>query len=220
MRLVAFLLSGAALLGQGSRLPWASPAALPWRSALPEPAPEPLSARPPQGATLQASVSPDGTLRLVDARGLVLLRAGLPGRPVRAWRDGGTPLAPPYGTWTFPAATPLSRGLGALPADGADLRRALEGLLWILDDGDPCLTVVHPATGRMLHLGLPAGEHLGIAFYPDRLGVHQLATSVARDTPRLCWSLPWMSLLPQLLELARPQPVPPAGGALKPFPRD
>ncbi len=220
MRLVAFLLSGFALLGQGSSLPWVSTDSLPWRSALSEPAPEPLPAPPPRGGLLRATVSPDGTLRLVDARGVILLRAGLPGRPVRVWRDGGVPLFPPHGTWSFPTATPLSRGIGALPREGEDFRPALEGLLWILDDGEPCLTVVHPATGRVLHLALPVGEHLGVAFYPDRLGVHQLATSVAKETPRLCWSLPWMSLLPQFLQLARPRPTPPAGGALHPFPRD
>lgn len=220
MRLVAFLLSGAALLAQGPALPWMPPAPLPWRSALPEPPPEPPVLRPPQGATLKVAVSPDGTLRLTDARGVVRLRAGLPGRPLRAWRDGGVPLAPPHGTWVFPASTPLSRGVGSLPTPEGDFRPVLEGLLWILDDGEPCLTVVHPATGRILHLALPAGEHLGVAFYPDRLGVHQLATSVAQDTPRLCWSLPWMSLLPQLLQLARPQPLPPPGGALRPFPQE
>lgn len=220
MRLAAFLLSGSALLAQGPGLPWVPPAPLPWRSALPEPPPEPLPPRPLEGAALQVMVSPDGSLRLADGRGVVRLRAGLPGRPLRAWRDGGVPLAPPHGTWTFPAATPLSRGLGALPLRGGDFRPALEGLLWILDDGDPCLTVLHPATGRILHLALPVGERVGIAFYPDRLGVHPLATSVARDTPNLCWSLPWMSLLPQLLQLARPQPLPPPGGALRPFPQD
>lgn len=219
MRLVAFLLSGSALLAQGSGLPWVPPAPLPWRSALPEPPPEPPALRPVEGPTLKVTVSPDGTLRLADARGVVRLRAGLPGRPLRAWRDGGVPLAPPHGTWGFPADTPL-RGLGSLPPAGGDFRPALEGLLWLLDDGEPCLTVVHPATARILHLALPAGEHLGVTFYPDRLGVHQLATSVAQDAPRLCWSLPWMSLLPQLLQLARPQPLPPPGGALRPFPRD
>lgn len=218
MRLVAFALSGSLLLAQGPPLPWVRALDLPWRAAVPEPAPEPLPTPPVRGKALTVKLSVDGTLRIVDDRGQVLLRAGLPGRPLRVWRDGGVPIVPPQGTWRFPASTPLSRGLDAWRGAGSDYRAGLEGLLWILDDGEPCLTVVHPATARLLHLGLPKGEHVGVAFYPDRLGVHQLATSVVRKEPRLCWSLPWMSLLPQFMELARPQPSPPRAGALKPFP--
>jgi len=219
VRLVAFLLSGSVLLAQGAPLPWVPLAPLPWRSAQPEPVPEPLTPPPFKGPALKVNLSPDGTLRLVDAKGVVRLRAGLPGRPLRAWRDGGVPLVPPHGTWSFPSTTPLSRGLGALPAQG-DFRTVLEGLLWILDDGEPCLTVVHPATGRILHLALPGGEPPGLAFHPDRLGVYPAATAEARGETPLCWSLSWMSLLPQWVELARPLPLPPPGGALRPFPQE
>lgn len=222
MRLGALFLTAATLLAQSPRpLPWEPPAALPWRAAPPEEPPEPMpSPEPAPGPLLKVELREDGALRIVDAKGVIRVRAGLPGRPVKAWRDGGTPLSPAHGSWAFPAQTPLSRGVGALPIGKGDFRPGLQGLLWILDDGEQCLTVVHPATGRIAHLALPGGEHLGIAFYPDRLGVQQLATSVALEQARPCWSLSWLSLLPQMLQLAQPLPAPPPGTALRPFPHD
>ena len=52
-----------------------------------------------------------------------------------------------------------------------DFRPALEGLLWILDDDESYLTVIHPATARVVYLPLPGGQDLDLAFHPDQLEV-------------------------------------------------
>jgi hypothetical protein len=159
----------------------------------------------------------DGTLRVSDARGLVLLLTGLPGRPLRAWRDGGVPLDAASGAWGFPADSPLAQGLGGLRWCAEDFRPFLRGLLWVLEDGEGFLTVVHPATARVIHLPLPPGRDLRVRFLSDRLEV--AAGDVEKGAPRQ-WSIPWMGLLPRLGALG-PQPEPPkVGTALAPFPKD
>ena len=204
------------LLAQGGpRLPWRGLAPLAWQPVLhpPEGAVPPPPA--PSTGSLRVQVSPEGTLRVVDARGVIRLRAGLPGRPRRAWRDGGVPLEAPTGTWRFPARTPLAQGIGTLQWCAADFRPFLDGLLWILCDGGAVLAVVHPATGEILYLPLPPGRSFTLRLLPDRLEV-----DAERPEPGSAsrWFLPWIALLPRLAELGpRPRALP-RGTALDPFP--
>jgi len=166
---------------------------------------------------LRAEVSGDGTLRIMDGQGIVRLQAGLPGRPLKAWRDGGVVLSVPAGTWTFPTETPLAQGLGGMGWCAADFRPFLRGLLWILEDGEGFLTVVHPATARVIHLPLPPGRDLSLRFLADRLEV--AAGEVDQGAPRQ-WSLPWMGLLPRLVALGMASDPAKAGSALAPFPKE
>jgi hypothetical protein len=112
---------------------------------------------------------------------------------------------------------PLSQGLGGLQWAAADFRPFLRGLLWILEDGEGFLTVVYPATARVVHLPLPPGRDLQLRFLKDRLEV--AAGAVDKGAPRQ-WSIPWMGLLPRLASLGpHPEPGKP-GTALAPFPKD
>ena len=164
-----------------------------------------------------AHLTGDGTLRISDARGVIRLQAGLPGRPLRAWRDGGVPLSVPSGSWGFPVDSPLAGGFGSLGWCADDFRPFLRGLLWVLEDGEAFLSVVHPATARVIHLPLPPGRDLRIRFLRDRLEV--AAGQVEKGAPRQ-WSIPWMGLLPRLAALG-PRPDPPkVGTALAPFPKE
>ena len=214
MRLGALipLLLAPALLAQGESrrtLPWEQAARLPWQPLDRVPPEVPFTASASQGA-LTVKMDPDGTLRVLEGKGLRRLQVGLPGRPVQAWRDGGLPLAQPAGTWSFPAETPLSHGLGALAWEAEDLRPSLEGLLWILEDGENHLTVLHPATGRLAHLPLPSGERHQISFEKDRLVVRTGGRPPA-------WGLPWVALLPTLIHLGGRDTLPPQGTVFNPF---
>jgi len=228
VRLGALFLIGAALAAappsepeaaaQGhAGLPWERAAPLAWQ-AEPWVAPAVVAGLPAASTgPMTVLLTGDGTLRISDARGLIRLLAGLPGRPLRAWRDGGVPLEAAWGTWGFPTDSPLAQGLGGLRWGAEDFRPFLRGLLWVLEDGEGFLTVVHPATARLVHLPLPPGRDLRIRFLPDRLEV--AAGDVEKGAPRQ-WSIPWMGLLPRLAALG-PRPDPPkVGTALAPFPKD
>ncbi len=222
MRLGALFLTVATfaapkLAAQGRQpLPWEGLQPLDWQTG-PGAAPGvPYEAAPSSGP-MEALLSVDGILRIQDARGIIRLQTGLPGRPLKAWRDGGLPLPAPAGAWFFPADSPLSQGLGGLLWGAADFRPFLRGLLWIIEDGEAVLTVAHPATARVIHLPLPPGRDLYLTFLPDRLEVS--AGEVDRGAPRR-WSIPWIGLLPRLATLG-PQAGPAkAGSALAPFPKD
>ena len=223
MRLGTLLLTGATLLAsclaaQGRKpLPWERIAPLDWQVGTRPPSDPPAPAPVPSKGSVVVALTGDGTLRIRDARGVLRLQAGLPGRPLHAWRDGGLPLPTASGVWHFPDNAPLKQGLGGLHWAAADFRPFLEGLLWVLEDGEAFLTVVHPGTARVVHLPLPPGRDLQIRFLPDRLEV--LAGDVEKGAPRQ-WSLPWIGLLPRLAALGpHPNPVKP-GTALAPFPRE
>lgn len=221
MRLVAFLLITVCLCAQEPRkLPWEQAPTLPWRASLAEELPKaaPLAVIP-EGGPLRVTLDPDGALRVMDAKGIILLRTGLPGRPSRLWRDGYA-LPGVSGTWHFPLQTPLRRGIGALPLGQPDFRPGLEGTLWILDDEERILTVVHPATSRVAYLTLPGGAGLDIQFLPGHLVVRQEPRSPAPGHAQSAWSLPWLSLLPQFMLLGTPMPAPKPGTALIPFPKE
>ena len=221
MRLVPrllILLLTLPLAAQGRpTLPWEKVPPLPWQvEGRRSPAPDPEPPQASQGP-LQARVAPDGSVQVRDPKGTILLQAGLPGRPLRAWRDGGLPLDAASGAWGFPRENPLAQGPGAFPWGAEDARPAFRGLLWVLEDGESFLTVVNPATGGVLHLPLPAGRDFRLRFLPDRLDLE--AGQAERGAPRH-WRLPWIALLPRLGALGpRPAPLKP-GTALAPFPRE
>lgn len=223
MRLGAFLLTGAALTApplaaQGHpTLPWERISPLDWQAGPGAVRAEKPWDPAPSTGPLEARLSGDGTLSIRDARGIIRLKTGLPGRPLKAWRDGGFPLSPPFGSWLFPVDSPLSQGLGGLRWCAEDFRPFLRGLLWILEDGEGFLTVVHPATAWAVHLPLPPGRDLSLRFLPDRLEV--VAGDVDRGAPRQ-WSIPWMGLLPRLAALGPHADRTKPGTALVPFPKE
>ena len=220
MRLVALLL-GTALagqvpqIGQGPRaLPWQSGSSPPWQrlEAVPDPLPGPIAIT---HGPIHVQLSQDGTLEVWNGAGVRTLRTGLPGRPRKAWRDGGLPLGDLRASWAFPQTDPLSDGLGALDWNAGDFRHSLQGLLWILEDGERLLTVVHPATGQVIYLPLPRGEDFDLDFEPTRLVLN------AKQGPgghAEAWALPWLALLPQFARLGAPATAPIRGTALVPFP--
>lgn len=222
MRLGALLLTAAAAaltaqapqLGKGPRdLPWQAGATPTWQplGSTPPPAPVPGPAAPSDGP-LSARISPDGTLEVWNGAGVRTLRLGLPGRPRKVWRDAGEPVAD-LARMAFPATDPLSAGLGGLDWGGGDFRASLAGLLWILEDGERVLTVVHPATGQAVYLPLPRGEDFELAFGPARLILTAGGAPAGKG-----WALPWLALLPQFARLGPPVAPPVLGTALKPFP--
>ncbi len=191
MRLGAVLLTVAALAApklaaQGRQaLPWEGLQPLDWQAGPGAAAAIPYEAKPSSGP-VEARLTVDGTLSIRDARGIIRLQTGLPGRPLKAWRDGGIPLPAPSGAWPFPTDSPLSQGLGGLLWGASDFRAFLRGLLWVIEDGEAILTVAHPATARVIHLPLPPGRDLHLNFLPDRLEVG--AGEVDKGTPRR-WSI-------------------------------
>ncbi|MBK8726336.1 MAG: hypothetical protein IPL96_09930 [Holophagaceae bacterium] len=204
------------------RLPWESTLALPpWQSLEDGPpgiAP-PLPA-PAEGRDLRVSLARDGSLRVLNRRGVLRLKLGLPGWVLRLWRDGGLEMDPLAPVGAFPADTPLSRGVGELPWGESDLRPGLRGLLWILDDGERVLTLVHPATGRVQYLALPLVSDPELVFWPDHLELRERASAEAPRKVSRRWSLSWPGLLPQFLRLAQPATEGPHGTAFQPFPKD
>ncbi|HJW09904.1 MAG TPA: hypothetical protein VJ483_09735 [Holophagaceae bacterium] len=221
MRLGAFLVA-AALAAPAQEpiraLPWQLESAPPW---------QPLAGLPAAGVPAGAAASEgrlrvrlegDGTLQVWDARGIRTLRTGLPGRPLKAWRDGGIPVELPAGpAWRFPETTPLSQGLGHLAWGSTDFRPSLVGLLWVLEDGERYVSLLHPATATLLHLPLPQGSGFELDFQADRLVLRAAQGPQGLSGPR-AWSLPWLALLPQLVRLGPPPEPPKTGTALAPFP--
>ncbi len=216
--LIGIALAAPSLAAQGHPvLAWERVQPLDWQAGPASTRADAFPAPVPSAGPLEARLTGDGTLSVRDARGIIRLTTGLPGRPLRAWRDGGCPLTAPSGAWPFPADTPLSQGLGGLRWVAEDFRPFLRGLLWILEDGEGFLTVVHPATARIEHLPLPPGRDLRLRFLPDRLEV--AAGDVDRGAPRQ-WSIPWIGLLPRLAALGPHADRTKPGTALVPFPKD
>ena len=233
MRLVAGILipplaAGAGLAAQAPRehrLAWEAQASiLPWQATEGElsPPPDPPTAPPAldRKGDLRVRLTPDGRLRAVDRRGVLRVNAGLPGRVSRMWRDGGLEVDPRDPDLRLSAKGPLSRGVADLPWARPDFRPGLEGLLWILDDGERVLTLVHPATGRVQYLALPPLSDPELAFGPQHLELRERPAAGAPPSGRRRWTLPWTALLPAFLKLAQPPAENRHGTAFKPFPRD
>ncbi|HTL97539.1 MAG TPA: hypothetical protein VL181_01925 [Holophagaceae bacterium] len=224
MRLVACLLSAALLpstasgqvpqVGQGPRaLPWQTGTAPTWQPLEAAPASGPAQVAAPASGPLSARITADGTLEVWNGADVRTVRMGLPGRPKKVWRDGGSPVAV-SGRLGFPAKDPLSAGLGGLDWAAADFRASLSGLVWILEDGERVLTIVHPATAQAVYLPLPRGEDFDLVFESTRLVL------TAKQGPAghpMAWAMPWLALLPQFARLGPPATPPASGTALKPF---
>lgn len=234
LTVVALAAAFAASLAAQTRLPlpWETAPAVSWRAGLGShagpaatvEAEVPIAPSVASAGPITVKLSADGTLRIVGAKGVRHLRMGLPGRPVRVWRDGGVPLdvttwEPANKSWRFPSDTPLAKGIQSLPWGGEDFRSALGGLLWILDDGEHFLTVVHPATARVVFLPLPIGQDFSLRMTQGYLELLENPSKDSSAAPRR-WSLPWLALLPQFAKLARPEASPAPGTALIPFPKD
>ena len=220
MRLGALLLTPAALTAQ-TNLPWEGLPELPWETTLPLERSQPLElVTGAQSAQCLVSLSRDGTLRISGAAGRVTLRLGLSGRPIRLMRDAGVPMTLNDFPCQFPMDTPLTKGLGSLPLAGSDFRGALKGLLWIVDDGERRITLVHPATNQVVYLPLPAGQDWEVNLHPDRLEIRQKALPEGERREVICWSLPWLILLPQFVRLSMPPPLGDQGTAFHPFPQE
>ncbi len=199
--------------------PWHAAPIPAWRPCDPAPEIPPLKPAQSRESPLRVNVNSSGVLRVVDGLGRVRLRTGLPGRPLRLWRDAGTALQAAEAPFAFPAQTPLSTSQSL----GPDFRPNLEGLLWILDDSGRYLTLVHPATNRVAYLPLPDPSREGRIeprWFPDHLEIRILPSDDAAPRTAGCWSIPWMGLVPQILQLATPAPEPPPGTALLPFPKE
>ena len=224
MRLATLCLTGALALSAqtppAGGLPWKSAVALPWQMEEPGPVPALSDARPTQSyLALAVRIAPDGDIRITDDKGLIRMNLGLPGRHLKAWRDWGIPVPDLRAHLMFAVRSPLQRGIGALPVGAPDFRPALEGLLWILDDDETILTVIHPATSQVVYLPLPGGQDLTLAFRPDRLELLEApAPGAAQATG---WSLHWLALLPQFIHLGQDAAAgKPKGTALLPFPKE
>lgn len=214
MRLGALMLLPALVQAQSPhrRLPWQPPLQLSWQALERQPAVDPFPMQPSTGP-LRVSLVPDGLLRVSDAKGLIHMVVGLPGRPRRAWRDGGLPVDVNQSPWMFPSETPLSEGAGGIAWGAKDLRPSLAGLMWVIEDGERILTVLHPALGRAIHLALPPVEDAQLSFGPDRLVLRGLS-----DGRPAAWSLPWVALLPAFTQLGAKGIGGKLGTATNPFP--
>ncbi|MDR3672121.1 MAG: hypothetical protein P4L36_14835 [Holophaga sp.] len=221
MRLVTLILTGALALN-AQTLPWRNMAAMPWQMEATGPLPAPCTAMPTQSFfSLWVQVVQDGKVVITDDKGLVRMKLGLPGRPVRAWRDWGTPVLDLAKPMPFSIRSPLQRGIGGMPVGAPDFRPALEGLLWIVDDDENVLTVIHPATSQVVYLPLPGGQDLTLVFHPDRLEVRETAVLEDDVQARVSWSLHWLGLLPQFIQLGKDSSADkPKGTAMLPFPKD
>jgi hypothetical protein len=217
-------LQGQAPAAGEKRLPWEAALSVPPWQGLPdgagEAAPLPPTPTASMGRELRVRLAGEGSLRVLDRRGVLRLKLGLPGRLARLWRDGGVPVDPGATEILFPKATLLAKGVANLPWGQPDFRPGLEGLLWVLDDGERILTVLHPATGRAQYLLLPPATSPDLVFLPDRLEVREPATGEGGRTSPRRWSLPWTGLLPWLLRLAQPPPEGRHGTAFIPFPKE
>ena len=218
MRLATLILTCALAL-PAQVLPWKSAGALPWQMEAASPDPVPCAAVPTQSYfALRVRLAPDGKVVITDDKGLIRMQLGLPGRPVHAWRDWGIPVPDLSVPLPFAVRSPLQRGIGGMPVGAPDFRPALEGLLWIMDDDETVLTVIHPATSQVVYLPLPGGKDLTLVFYPDRLEVSE---TQGDPQSRSNWTLHWLGLLPQFIQLGKDRNADrPKGTALLPFPKE
>ncbi|MDR0499613.1 MAG: hypothetical protein LBH03_07795 [Holophagales bacterium] len=186
---------------------------LSWRIVEPMPEPQRLQIKQ-RNSDMTISVSRDGTVSIFNSNEIRQLRFGLPGRPISMWRDAGQSITS-FGRFAFPSQTPLSTNFKSTAKETSDFLNNLAGLLWILDDGEEYLTIVHSATYRYAFIPLPAIRDFELRFHPDRL---ELCKRSLVDSVLHSWALSWNELLPVLQELAQHSPPPPRGNAIVPYP--
>ncbi|MDR2697891.1 MAG: hypothetical protein LBB40_05385 [Holophagales bacterium] len=187
-------------------------ARLPWRNVEPRPEPQRVQIKQPN-ANLTVKVDRDGTIAIFNKNKIRLLRFGLPGRPILMWRDAGQPIVS-FGQFSFPSHTPLSANFKKASEKTSDFLNNLAGLLWILDDGEQYLTIVHSATCQYAFINLPGGRDMELRFHPDHL---ELCERGYVDGDSNAWALSWNELLPVLQALATPPPQQPQGSAFVPY---
>jgi hypothetical protein len=185
---------------------------LSWQIVEPIPKPQTVEVKQ-RNADITVSVDRDGTIAIFNANGIRQLRFGLPGRPISMWRDAGQSIAP-FGRFSFPSQTPLSANFKSAAKETSDFLNNLAGLLWILDDGEEYLTIVHSATYQYAFLHLPVNRDLELRFHPECLELCKRGTV---DGDLQSWALSWNELLPVLQALAKRPPVPPLGNAIEPY---
>ena len=172
-----------------------------------------------QNADLTVRVDRDGTIVIVNQKGIKHLRLGLPGRPVSIWRDAGQPLDS-VGWFPFPSHTPLSTSFNRISKETSDFLNNLAGLLWIFDDSEEYLTIVHPATFQHAFLSLPSGKDLELRFHPDCLELYKRGPRDSNSVSNsVSWAISWKDLVPIFHELAKPSVTLPRGTALAPYPQ-
>lgn len=150
---------------------------------------------------LVVHLSANGTIKVVESGGLVRWRLGLPGRPKKVWRDSGIRVAEIFSPISFPARSPLQRGVGNMLLNILDFRPNLKGLLWILDDDESILTVINPATSQVVYIRLPTGQNLAISLHAKQIEVFEEQCKDC-DGSQTGWTLHWLALLPQFIQLA------------------
>ena len=194
-------------------LPWKQSLNAPWRIVDPMPEPARLQIKQ-QNTELTVHVDKDGTIVIVNQKGIKNLRFGLPGRPVSIWRDAGQPLDS-VGRFPFSSQTPLSTDFNKVSKETSDFLNNLAGLLWIFDDSEEYLTIVHPATFQYAFLSLPGGKDLELRFHPNYL---ELCKKEPHDGNSLSWALSWKDLESVFQTLAKLSVTLPQGDALVPYP--
>ncbi len=224
MRLGSVFLILPILLALGAQtpeaLPWEKLPRSPWESVFEADPDSPPPPATPGGAAYRVRIAGDGALTVLDRRGVVRLKTGLPGRPRAVWRGGGQPVPGPWTSVPFGPGDPPPAFTGEF-WNSADPRAALSGLLWILDDGERTLTLLHPATGRVAFLPLPEADGVDLRFLPSGLEALERLPGGAESQRRARrWRLPWMALLPSLLRLEQPAGPKARGTALQPFPKE
>jgi hypothetical protein len=72
----------------------------------------------------------------------------------------------------------------------------------------------------VVYLPLPGGQDLILIFHPDRLEVREAAVKAGDPQSLASWSLHWLGLLPQFIQLGKDSSAgKPKGTALLPFPK-
>jgi len=201
-------------IGGAQDLPWKNQSVhVPWRVVEPLPEPQRQQKINQSDADLTVAVNRDGTIAIYNRDGVRRLRFGLPGRPISMWRDAGQPLAS-FGRFAFPSHTPLSANFRNASEETSDFLNNLTGLLWILDDGEEYLTIVHSATNQYVFLHLPGGRDLELRFHPEHL---ELCKKGLIDSHSQSWTISWKELIPVLQELAKRHATPAQVSALTPY---
>jgi|GEM_PF-457448 len=200
-------------IGDAQDLPWKNQSVhVPWRAA--EQMPESRNLQIKQSnADLTVKVNRDGTIAIYNRNGIRQLRFGLPGRPISMWRDAGQPIAS-FGQFSFPSHTPLSSNFKSASEETSDFLSNLSGLLWILDDGEEYLTIVHSATYQYVFIHLPGGRDLELRFHPNHLEIYKKPSP---DGNSQSWILSWKDFLPVLQTLAKGHATQTHFSALTPY---
>ena len=114
-------------------LPWKSIQKLPWQIVETKTQNLPPVDFPTQSyLPLKINLQQNGNIKIVDKKGHIRTRLGLPGRPQKVWRDWGIRITNIFDPILFPNHSSLQQGIDSILTNVLDFRSRLEGLLWIL----------------------------------------------------------------------------------------